>query len=355
MNARFIVSAALLGMGAFNTSASAQALRFSMPKNYLCFHTDSPPSLDGTLASPAWNKAPWTDEFEDIEGDKKPAPRFKTRVKMLWDDEFFYIAAHMEEPQVWATLTQRDSVIFQDNDFEVFIDPDGDNHNYTELEMNALNTVWDLRLPIPYRDGGQADNAWNIAGLRTAVHVDGALNDTKTPSRGWSVEIAMPWRALAQTAKCPSPPREGDQWRVNFSRVEWDVKVENDKFVKVPNRAEHNWVWSPQGVIDMHQPERWGFVQFSRQSPDTAAFVPDPSLATREFLMTIYHAQRALQDRTKHFASTFTELGVAIPSLKMQPTLSASGTDFEASASYRDAGGKMRRLHVRGDSLLWES
>lgn len=32
----------------------------------------------------------------------------------------------------------------QDNDFEVFLDPDGDNHNYYEIEINAHNTVWDL-------------------------------------------------------------------------------------------------------------------------------------------------------------------------------------------------------------------
>ena len=44
----------------------------------------------------------------------------------------------MEEPDLWGTLTARDSVIFHDNDFEVFIDPDGDTHAYYELEVNAL-------------------------------------------------------------------------------------------------------------------------------------------------------------------------------------------------------------------------
>ena len=84
--------------------------------------------------------------FVDIEGDARPRPRFATRMKMLWDDEFFYIAADMQEPDIWGTLTTRDSVIFQDNDFEVFIDPDGDTHEYYELEINALKTAWDLLL-----------------------------------------------------------------------------------------------------------------------------------------------------------------------------------------------------------------
>ena len=64
---------------------------------------------------------------------------------MLWDDEYFYFAAELIEDQIWATLTERDSVIFYDNDFEIFIDPDGDSHQYYEFEINALNTVWDLR------------------------------------------------------------------------------------------------------------------------------------------------------------------------------------------------------------------
>src|SRR5207248_1081011 len=101
----------------------------------------------------------------------------RTRVKMLWDDDFFYIAAEMEEPHVWATLKEHDAVIFQDNDFEVFIDPDGDNHEYYELEINAQATEWDLRLVKPYRDGGPALNSWEIPGLKAAVHVAGTIDD----------------------------------------------------------------------------------------------------------------------------------------------------------------------------------
>ena len=95
---------------------------------------------------PAWASAPWTETFVDIEGYRRPEPRFKTRAKMLWDDEWFYVAAEMEEPDLWGTLTERDSVIFRDNDFELFIDPDGDTHGYYELEVNALGTPWDLLL-----------------------------------------------------------------------------------------------------------------------------------------------------------------------------------------------------------------
>ena len=119
---------------------------------------------------------------------------------MLWDDDYFYIGAEMEEPDVWATLTERDSVIFRDNDFEVFIDPDGDTHAYYELEVNALNTLWDLMLIKPYRDGGPAINGWDIAGLQSAVDVRGTLNRPGDTDEGWSVEIAMPWKILREAS-----------------------------------------------------------------------------------------------------------------------------------------------------------
>lgn len=235
------------------------------PRRYRCSFTQSRPNLDGSLTDPAWEAAEWTDDFVDIEGDAKPMPRFRTRVKMMWDEEFFYIAAEMEEPHVWATLTEHDSVIFHDNDFEVFIDPDGDAQRYFEFEINALNTGWDLYLAKPYRDGGSADNSWEMPGYRSAIHVKGTLNDPSDVDEGWTVELALPWSAFAENGGMPCPPQNGDTWRVNFSRVEWVVDVIEGRYVKREGLREDNWVWSPQGVIDMHQPEQWGFVEFVRE------------------------------------------------------------------------------------------
>lgn len=182
-------------------------------------------------------------------------------MKMLWDQQFLYIGAWMEEPHVCATLTEHDSVIFQDNDFEVFIDPDGDTLRYFEYEINALGTDWDLFLPKPYRDGGSADNSWETY-ARKAVHIAGTLNDPSDTDEGWGVEIAIPWDCFREHGGMTCPPKPGDLWRINFSRVEWLYDIVDGKYVKRPNTPEDNWVWSPQGVIDMHQPEQWGFLEF---------------------------------------------------------------------------------------------
>ena len=234
------------------------------PKRYICYKTDGSITIDGRLDEPSWKKAPCTDLFVDIEGDVQPRPRFCTRAMMVWDDTYFYVAVDIEEPDVWGTLAKRDTVIFYDNDFEVFIDPNGDVLEYYEFEMNALNTGWDLLLGTSKEEKGPTGNAWDIQGLRHAVQIYGTLNYPEDVDRGWSVEIAFPWEALAQYAHDRSTsPKDDDRWRVNFSRVEWQRERIGMVYRKIAGKREDNWVWSPQGVINMHIPGKWGYVQFS--------------------------------------------------------------------------------------------
>lgn len=247
-----------------------------LPQSYRVPYTSSPVALDGTLSDPAWAKARWTEDFGDIEGELKPKPRLKTRAKMLWDKDYLYIGAEMEEPDLWATLTERDSVIFHDNDFEVFLDPNNFGAPYVEIEVNALNTVWDLLLVRPYRGGGPPLTGWDVKGLKTAVHLNGALNDPSKPSKGWTVEIAIPWSGIKEVCQVPCPPMPGDEWRINFSRVEWHLDAINGQYHKRPGLPEDNWVWSPMGVVNMHIPERWGVIKFeSETSGDETPFLPD--------------------------------------------------------------------------------
>lgn len=231
------------------------------PKKYICHRLTAPIVIDGRLDDAAWASAAWTDDFVDIEGPRKPVPRYRTRVKMLWDADHFYVAAELAEPHVWATLTHHDDIVFHDNDFEVFVDPDGDARDYYEIEVNARNTIFDLLLKRTYHAGGPPVHEWDCRGLKSAVFVDGTLNDGADTDRGWSVELALPWTTLAEFARRPSPPQVADEWRVNFSRVQWRTEIAFGRY-KIIDSREDNWVWSRQGVINMHEPDRWGFVRF---------------------------------------------------------------------------------------------
>ncbi len=335
------------------------------PFEYVCRRAAGPLKIDGRLDEASWADADWTEVFGDIEGPSKPAPRFRTRVQMLWDDDDLYVGAYLEEPHVWATLTARDSIIFQDNDFEVFIDPDGDTHTYYELEMNALNTVWDLLLVKPYRDGGPAVHSWDIQGLKTAVNVMGTLNDPSDRDKAWTVEIALPFAVLRECIPGkPVRPAAGDQWRVNFSRVEYHVDGISGAYVKARDAGtgqplpEDNWTWTPQGVINIHYPEMWGFVQFSSKLPGKGKEKFD-RLADEKVkwaLRKIYYAERARVFETSAFSPDIGSLGLKdeaalrVKGWSFPPVIQTTASLFEAIYTAKSG----ESWHIRQDGLVWK-
>ena len=330
------------------------------PKKYVAYRAPAKVDVDGKLDEAAWASAAWTDAFIDIEGDRRPPPRFRTRAKMLWDDEYFYFAADMEEPDLWGTLTERDAIIFHDNDFEIFIDPDGDTHAYAELEVNALGTPWDLLLVKPYRDGGPAIHAWDIAGLKVGVDLRGTLNRPGDRDDGWSVEIAIPWTILREVSPGHKPPQGGDRWRVNFSRVQWQLDAAGGRYGKrlrpgtTNPLPEDNWVWSPQGAIDMHMPERWGYVQFSslRAGAGTEAFVDDPNERVIWALRRLYYRQRDFRRGNGAYTSDPAVLRAAdirVDGLEFRPAIQTTGSLYEITAR----GFNGATVHISQDGRVW--
>lgn len=282
------------------------------PLHYTAVFASKAPVIDGNIDDEMWNKSVWSTSFIDIEGSKKTVPKLNTRMKMMWNDTYLFIAAELEETDLWATLHKHDQVVFHDNDFEIFIDPDNNTHQYFEIEVNALNTIFDLFLSKPYRNNGSALIGWNVAGLRSAVKMKGTLNNPKDKDQGWTVEMAIPFKALS-TGDDVNVPVKGDLWRINFSRVEWDMDVVNGKYVKRlgphgKSLPEHNWVWSPQGLINMHYPERWGYLQFTGEDSLPGFSIPYSELQ-RRYLWLIYYKQKEFLGKNKKYAANLTNLG----------------------------------------------
>ncbi|MDX2249585.1 MAG: carbohydrate-binding family 9-like protein [Bacteroidia bacterium] len=331
------------------------------PETYVCYRTSAPLVIDGKLSETSWMEAPWTDDFQDIEGPKMPAPFYRTRAKVLWDDQYLYLAAWLEEPDLWATLKERESVIYYDNDFEVFIDPDADTHLYYEFEVNALATEWDLMLIKPYRDGGPYLNGWSVNGMKVSVFADGTINQPADRDRGWSVEIAMPWEMLRETAPGRTLPKAGDHWRLDFSRVEWRLDVVDGKYQKRLNPStgkpfpEYNWVWSAPGVINMHEPEKWGYLQFSDKTAGTGEdfFVWNPDEKIRWALREIYYLEKKYFETHKTYTDSLANLGVSevwVEGKKLSLELETTSRQFLVSAWSAD---RKRKLFIREDSKTW--
>ena len=302
--------------------------------------------INGDLSKDVWRAADWSDPFGDIQGKDSPSSQPQpalTQFKALYDDSYLYIGAILhpspDVPATQAHFVHRNDPIFQkDSDFEVFIDVTGCNHQYKELELNAINTIWNLLLDKPYRDGGVEHSGriaqpgdplyYDVKFQKTAVRVlQGTLNDPKHGQALWSVEMALAYKDLFVTLSssssddstaCSKPsflspsPQPGDFWRINFSRVEEQGKI--------------NWTWQPQvvwdpeagkfrGVIDMHAPDAYGYFYFTDNQETTAETTNrpaarDPTWPLRLTAMHIYHAQRAYFERRNNhqYASSVQDL-----------------------------------------------
>ena len=256
--------------------------------HYTCYRTAGALSIDGKLDELSWKLAPRSQPFVDIVTGK-PA-RFDTRVAILWDDDCLYFGFTAEETDVWATLTQRDSKIYEDNDLEVFI---AGEDAYYEFEINALNTVYevfwiwkDIFKPGHAFFGRPQFNPaahptmeisgigghvhprgerwgfldWDYPGLRHAVQVEGVLNKRAGTDKGWSAELAFPWQGLELLAGGRSlPPQDGDMWRIDCSRFQ---QVGADGKRLDPGAG---WTWNRHGHYDSHIPETFTYVHFSSQ------------------------------------------------------------------------------------------
>ena len=331
------------------------------PPTYVCYKAPAPIHIDGRLTDEEWGAIPVVSDFTDIEGGSRPAPELQTQVKIAYDDQGLYVGAILEEPHVWATITKHDAVIFHDNDFEIFLNPANDTHNYLEYEVNALGTVWDLFLTKPYRDNPQVLDNWELAGMKSAVYVDGTLNNPKDTDKSWSIEIFFPWSTIYQTMRGKEKPQPGEQIRVNFSRVEWTTQAQDGKYVKVPIRGEdnireYNWVWAPTGVINIHMPEYWGYVQLSDKVAGTGEtpFVKNPAEETKWLLRNLYYRQNEYAATFGSYASTLTELKPEeLCSLEQarQLTLHTTPSLYEITAPTPDG----TVWHIRQDGLVWDS
>lgn len=189
------------------------------PPRYVCHRTNAPIKLDGKINEDSWNHAETISSFVDIRGDGFDAPMYETKVKMLWDDRYLYIGAVLEEPNIVATLKDRDSTVYRDNAFEVFVDPDGDGRNYFEFEVNAYGTLLDLALDRPYRSNAKFLIPYNSEGIQIKVVKEGTINDSNDTDKRWSVEMAIPANTLA--VGYDNPLQAGNIWRMNFIRVQW--------------------------------------------------------------------------------------------------------------------------------------
>ena len=168
------------------------------------------------------------------------APKQGTEVRAAWSEDEWRLLFIADDTDPWATMTQRDAPLYEEETVEVFFDPAGDLESYFEIEVNPLGTVLDLVLRKS-RSGYKADRAWQCEGLRTLV---------RRHDGGWSAEMAIPFASVTN-----SPPRAGSRWRANFCRI--------DRPSRDGTLPRELTSWSPPLRANFHTPERFGVIEFA--------------------------------------------------------------------------------------------
>ena len=264
-----------------------------MQSDYTAKKISTTITVDGNIKKDVWLNANWSPRFVDMVTGQ--SGMYNTQTAIVWNDTHLYIAFTAEEPFVEATQTERDSIVFLENDLEIFIDG-GDC--YYELEINAANTIYEVffiwkdaytkgsKFDIPpfdvhqaqaYTFGGDYDRMgssfwkgthprgirwaftnFDLPGLQTAVQIEGTLNDNSDIDKGWSAEIAIPWSSLGLLANGRNiPPANGDIWHIFLGRFQ-KLMVAGKEIQPHPAMALNS-----HGIYDTHLPEKWSRITFT--------------------------------------------------------------------------------------------
>jgi hypothetical protein len=223
------------------------------PLEYSCLRTVTAPVIDGKLEDEIWRQTPATEPFTRLDPDAKDGQDLKTTGRMAWDSQYLYVAWECEDPDVWATYTDHDAYLWEQEAVEVYVDPDGDGANYREIEISPRNVTVDLNISRANLLGQPAEGLlgilWDAGGMKTAVEVQGTLNQREDTDKGWTVEAAIPWSNFVTNGK--AVPSLGDAWRIQLFRIDRSNKVAHAQFS----------AWSPTPVF--HRPSCFGRVIFT--------------------------------------------------------------------------------------------
>ena len=202
-------------------------------------------TVDGKLDDASWKSAN-SIEFQ-FPWDFQTGAKQKTTARLLWDDEYLYVAYECADADVVAHYGQHDDPTYKDDAVEIFIYPGKNRNLYYGLEMNARATLYDYFYIFPQL----LLKRFDMVGVQLATHVDGTLNMTSDKDKGWTLELAIPWKNFEELT-AEFPPKPGAVWRANFNR--WDGTE--------PNRRLSQWSDSGMVKPNPHWPERFGELEF---------------------------------------------------------------------------------------------
>lgn len=169
-----------------------------VPPTIVAQRRQGPITIDGIFDEADWQTA---DEITDFSWRGPGAPPQKTSIRFLYDDDYLYIAAWMEEPnpeKLKADAGGEIPLTWNDDDIEFLFDPLEEGRDHTRLFQNAGGTRFNAK-PI-----GMPDRYFQSA-YESAIHVG---------DDHWAIEFQIPWSDIVDAGQ----PEPGTRWAINVMR-----------------------------------------------------------------------------------------------------------------------------------------
>jgi hypothetical protein len=203
--------------------------------------------IDGKLDELAWEKAQVLEDFAVFWQNRKA--KTATKARLLWDRNYLYFAAEMEDSDLYADVLQNNGMTWSNDVFELFLKPSEHKLAYYEFQVNAANTQLELFLPSRGSGGYQRFAPLTQFGMESAVKLDGTLNDFTDKDKGWTVEGRIPLSAFQLSG---DKPQAGDKWRFALCRYDYSVAFDRPELSST----------APLTQPDFHRYEDYGELKF---------------------------------------------------------------------------------------------
>ena len=175
----------------------------------------TPPIIDGILDDNAWNQAAIVDQLVQHEPFNLHAPSVETEIRVLYDDNYLYIAFNNFAPNpenISARIGRRDDWRSIENNSDwvgVGIDSNNDDKTGYWFTLSAAEVQLDAAM-TEGRGMGGFDITWNAVWEgKTSLHEE-----------GWSAEIKIPFNVF-QFSKSNI-----QTWGASFQRFDFDKQEE---------------------------------------------------------------------------------------------------------------------------------
>jgi uncharacterized repeat protein (TIGR03806 family) len=226
------------------------------PTEFECRWADAPIQVDGKADEPAWKKAQVIDRFYlPWLGKNARAAKTKTSARLLWDRDYLYFFAEMEDADLYADVKEPDGMTWFNDVFELFFKPADDKAGYYEFQVNALGTVMDMFIPRRNSGGYQRYIKDGDFHIEAKVVLKGTLNKWTDKDQGWSVEGRMPWTDFMKTG---GRPDLNEKWKFALCRYDYSVDFEGPELSTCAPLAS-------KSAADFHLHEDYATLKFIGQ------------------------------------------------------------------------------------------